>query len=172
VTAAVPVALCVLALVDATLAGFRASTGRNARIDKRGYYLRAARRGLAAGTAGLGLVALLAGSALGTAADPAARYRELVHAGTRMLQVLAPFAALVVLTLLAYLLLPMRESTFMMVVGLGPFTLVRPAVVLTATAWSVAASGDWLVWTVAITAATGVLAVEPAVHRRWYRTPL
>jgi hypothetical protein len=170
VTAAVPVALCALALVDATLAGFRASTGRNARIDKRGYYLRAAGRGFAGGVVGLGLVALPAGAVL--AASPAARYGDLVGAGARMLQVLAPFAALVVLSLLAYLLLPMRESTFAMLVGLGPFTLVRPAVVVAATAWSVVASADWLVWAVAVTAAAVVLAVEPAVHRRWYRTPL
>jgi len=32
---AVPVALAALALVDGAFAGFRAATGRNARIDKR-----------------------------------------------------------------------------------------------------------------------------------------
>jgi hypothetical protein len=164
--------LCALALVDAALAGFRASTGRNARIDKRAYYLRAAARGFAGRAVGLGLVALLACSVLGTAADSADRYGDLVRAGTRMLQVLAPFAVLVVLALLAYLLLPMRESTFTMLVGLGPFTLVRPVVVVAATAWSVVGADDWLVWAVAVTAATGVLAVEPTVHRRWYSTPL
>jgi hypothetical protein len=62
-----------------------------------------------------------------------------------VLEVLLPFAGAVVLSLVAYALLPMGESTFVILVGLGPFTLVRPAVV--------------------VAAAAGVLAVEPWVHR-------
>ncbi|WP_086667492.1 oxidoreductase [Lentzea kentuckyensis] len=168
----VPVVLGLLALVDAGFAGFRAAAGRNARIRKRSYHLLAARRGFVGGAIGLGLVALLIVATLGYSADPGARYDELVRAGTRMLQVLAPFAALVVASLLAYWLLPMRESTFVILVGLGPFTLIRPAVVLGATVWSVAGSVDWLVWAVAIGAAVSVLAVEAVVHRRWYRAPV
>ncbi|NUT96492.1 MAG: oxidoreductase [Saccharothrix sp.] len=168
----VPVVLGLIALVDAAFAGFRAATGRNALIRKRPYYLRAAWRGLVGGTMILGLVALLVVVTLGGSADPGARYDGLVGAGTRMLQVLAPFAVLVVVSLLAYWLLPMRESTFVILVGLGPFTLLRPVVALGATVWSVAGETDWLVWVVAITAAAGVLAVEPVVHRRWYRAPV
>ncbi|WP_439658644.1 oxidoreductase [Lentzea sp. HUAS TT2] len=165
----VPLVLGLLALADAGLAGFRAATGRNARIDKRAYYLRAARRGLAGGTILLGLVALLVVVTLGSSADPGARYDELVRAGTRMLQVVVPFAALVIVSLLAYWLMPMRESTFVILIGLGPFTLVRPVVVLGAAVWTVLGSADGLAWAVAIAAAVGVLAVEPVVHRRWYR---
>lgn len=168
----VPVALGLLALLDAGFAGFRAATGRNARIGKRSYYLLATARGLVGGVAVLALVAALVAVVLGSAADPGARYGELVRAGARMLQPLVPFAALVVVSLLAYWLGPVRESTFAVLVGLGPFTLVRPVVVPGAAAWSVAGSWDWLVWAVAGTAAVGVLAVEPAVHRRWYRAPV
>jgi hypothetical protein len=168
----VPVALVLLALVDAGFAGFRAATGRNARIRKRSYYLLAAYRGFGTGAVGLGLVALLVGVVLWCTADPGARYDELVRSGTRMLLVVAPFAALVVVSLLAYWVLPMRESTFVILVGLGPFTLIRPVVVLGVTAWSVAGSADWLAWVVAIAAAISVLAVEPVVHHRWYRTPV
>jgi hypothetical protein len=168
----VPVVLGLLALVDAGFAGFRAATGRNARIRKRPYYLVAVRRGVAGGAIGLGLVALLVVVTLGGSADPGARYDALVRAGMRMFQVLVPFAALVVASLLAYWLLPMRESTFVILVGLGPFTLLRPAVALGATVWSVAGSTDWLAWAVAIAASVGVLAVEPVVHRRWYRAPV
>lgn len=168
----VPVLLGLLALVDAGFAGFRAATGRNARIRKRLYYLLAARRGLAGGAIGLGLVALLVVATLSGSADPGARYDALVRAGMRMLQVLVPFAALVVASLLAYWLLPMRESTFVILVGLGPLTLVRPAVALGATVWSVAGSTEWLAWAVAIAASVSVLAVEPVVHRCWYRAPV
>jgi hypothetical protein len=171
-TTVVPVVLGLLAFVDAGFAGFRAATGRNARIRKSSYYVLAAHRGLVCGAVGLGLVALLIVATLGCSADPGTRYDELVRAGTRMLQVLVPFAALVVVSLLAYWLMPMRESTFVILVGLGPFTLIRPVVVLGATVWSVAGSIDWLAWAVAIAAALSVVAVEPVVHRRWYRAPV
>ncbi|QFZ24482.1 oxidoreductase [Saccharothrix syringae] len=169
---AVPVVLVLLWLVDAGFAGFRAATGRNARIDKRVYHLVAAGRGLAVGAAGLGVVAVPALVALAGAADVGARYDGLVGAGVRMLQVLLPFAGLLAAALPAYWLLPMRESAFVVLVGLGPFTLVRPVVVVAAAGWAAAGSGDWLVWAVAVAAAVGVLVVEPVVHRRWYRVPV
>jgi hypothetical protein len=164
--------LVFLALVDAAFAGFRACNGRNARIRKKTYNVRAARRGIATGTAGISVIALLIAITLGCTAHPVRRYDALVHAGTRMLEVLVPFALAVVLSLVAYWLLPMRESTFVILIGLGPFTLLRPAVVLGATVWSVTGSTDWLVWVGALLAAISVLAVEPVVHRRWYRDPL
>jgi hypothetical protein len=88
-----------------------------------------------------------------------------------MLTVLLPFAALVVSALAAYWLLPMRESTFVILIGLGPFTLARPFVVLAAAAMAVYGSHAWLVWLGALLTSAGVLLVEPWVHRRWYRRP-
>ncbi|WP_123743546.1 oxidoreductase [Saccharothrix texasensis] len=170
-SSAVPAALCLLALTDACFAGFRASTGRNARIHKRAYYLRAAWRGLLGGAVGLAAVALLLLLPLVAAPDAAARYAELVRAGTRLLEVLVPFAALVVATLVAYWLLPMRESTFVILVGLGPFTLLRPVVVVAGAVWAAVGSSDWLVWAGSGAAAACVLAVEPAVHRLRYASP-
>jgi hypothetical protein len=167
----VPAALALLALVDAAFAGFRAATGRNARIHKNTYNLNAARRGLAVGAGGASATALLVGITLVAATHPGHRYDELIHAGTRMLQVLSPFAAVVVLSLVAYTLLPMRQSTFVMLIGLGPFTLIRPAVVLGAATFAVAGSTDWLVWAATALATAGVLAAEPLVHHRWYREP-
>jgi hypothetical protein len=167
----VPVVLGLLALIAARYAGSRAPTGRNARIHKRRYYLLAARRGCCTGATGLGLVTLTIVATLAASADPGARYQELVRAGTRMLQMVLPFATLVVLSLLAYWLLPIRESTLIILLGLGPFTLLRPAVVLAATAWSIIKSTDSLAWTVAITATVSLLAVEPIVHHHWYQTP-
>lgn len=160
----IAITLAFIGLVDAAFAGFRASTGRDARIDKRAFHRQAARRGLATGTVWLTAVALVA-----VVADFAAHHDALTAAGTRMLHVLTPYAAVVAVSLVAYWALPMRESTFVILVGLGPFTLVRPLVVVAAVVWSVAGATDWLVWTVAIASGLGVLAVEPFVHRRWYR---
>lgn len=169
--AAVPVALAAVALVDAAFAGFRAATGRNARIDKRRYNLQAARRGLAAGAVSLLVAAAVLGAGLLGAHEAGSGYDGLVQAGARMLAVLLPFAALVVVSLAAYWLLPMRESTFIILIGLGPFTLARPFVVLAAAAMAVRGSHEWLVWPGTLLTSAGVLLVEPWVHRRWYRRP-
>ena len=168
---AVPVVLAAVALVDGAFAGFRAATGRNARIDKRSYNLNAARRGVAVGTASLLAASALLGIGLACASDAGRSYDALVQAGSRMLTVLLPFAAVVVLSLAAYWLFPMRESTFVILVGLGPFTLARPFVVLAASALAVHDSHQWLVWAGTLLTAGGVLLVEPWVHRRWYSEP-
>ncbi|WP_245594391.1 hypothetical protein [Actinospica robiniae] len=169
---AVPVALAAVALVDAAFAGFRAATGRNARIEKRRYNLRAAVRGLAIGAASLAVVAAVLGIGLLGTHDAGHAYDALVQAGHRMLMVLMPFAAAVVVSLAGYWLLPMRESTFVILVGLGPFTLARPLVVLAAAALALHDSHRWLVWAGTLLASGGVLLVEPWVHRRWYHEPL
>jgi hypothetical protein len=168
---AVPVALAAIAVVDGVLAGFRAATGRSGLIRKRGYYIVAMRRGLAAGTAVLGGLALVLGAVLATAADPAARYADFTRAGTTMLWVIGPFAAVVLACLAGYAVLPRRPATFLILLGLGPLTLIRP--------WLTVTAGFAAAWTAsalptagcAVLAATSVLAVEPWVHRRWYAEP-
>jgi hypothetical protein len=167
----VPVMLAAIALIDGAFAGFRAATGRNARIDKRGYNLRAARRGAVAGAVSLLAVAAVLGLGLVGGPGDGCSYDALLQAGSRMLDVLLPFAAVVVVSLAAYWLLPMRESTFVILVGLGPFTLARPLVVLAASAMAVRGSQQRPVWTGTLLASAGVLLVEPWVHHRWYREP-
>jgi heme/copper-type cytochrome/quinol oxidase subunit 1 len=169
--AVVPVALALIAVIDGVLAGFRAATGRNGRIRKRGYYIVAMRRGLAASAAVLGCLALVIGAVLATAHDPATRYTDLTRAGTTVLWVIGPFAAIVVASLVGYEVLPRRPATFLILLGLGPLTLIRP--------WVTVAAGLAAAWTApnlptagcAILAATSVLAVEPWVHHRWYAEP-
>lgn len=168
---AVPVALASIAVIDGALAGFRAATGRNGRIRKRAYYIVAMRRGLAAGGTVLGCLALVLGAVLSTAPDPATRYTDLTHAGTIMLWVIGPFAATVLASLLGYAVLPRRPATFLILLGLGPLTLIRP--------WATVTAGLAAAWTApnlptagcAVLAATSVLAVEPWVHHHWYAEP-
>ncbi|MEU3455109.1 oxidoreductase [Micromonospora sp. NPDC006766] len=167
----VPGVLASIALVDGVLAGFRAATGRNGLIRKRGYYLVAMRRGLVAGGAVLGCLALVLAVVLATAPDPATRYGDLTHAGITMLWFIGPYASVVVASLIGYAVLPRRPATFLILLGLGPLTLIRP--------WVTIAAGLTAAWTApnlptaacAVLAATGALAVEPWVHRRWYAEP-
>jgi hypothetical protein len=124
---------------------------------------------VAGAVAGLGVTAvvILAGSA-----GHGHRDKGLIEAGARMLIVLMPYALTVIVCLAGYWLLPIRQSTFLILVGLGPFTLARPAVVAAATAAAILGSHDWLIWLSALTAATSVLMIEPWVHHHWYREPL
>ncbi|MCW2937396.1 MAG: hypothetical protein JWN00_381 [Actinomycetia bacterium] len=119
----------------------------------------------------LTIIAVVAGTALAGTDGRGTRYDNLVHAGTRMLVPLTPYALVVVISLAAYWMLPMRESTFVILVGLGPFTLIRPAVVLAGAALALTGTTDTLIWVVTILAAAGVLTVEPWVHHRWYQNP-
>jgi heme/copper-type cytochrome/quinol oxidase subunit 1 len=165
------VVLVSIAVVDGVLAGFRAATGRNGRIRKHGYYIVAMRRGLAAGAAVLGCLALVLGAVLATAPDPATRYASLTRAGTTMLWVIGPFAAIVLASLLGYAVLPRRPATFLILLGLGPLTLIRPWVTVTAGLAAACTAPDLPTAGCAVLAATSVLAVEPWVHHRWYADP-
>ncbi|MGI5244882.1 hypothetical protein [Dactylosporangium sp. CA-139066] len=168
VRVAVPALLASIAAVDGLLAGYRAATGRNGRIRRRGYYVAAMRRGLAAGAAVLGALALIRGAALAAAPDPAARYADLTRAGSAMLWVIGPFAAVTLASSVGYLVLPRRPATILILLGLGPLTVVRPWVTVAAGLAAAWTARDLITAGCAILAATGVLAVEPWVHRRWY----
>jgi hypothetical protein len=162
----VAVFLLLLALVDGMFAGFRAATGRNALIRKRRFYVEAGVRGLALGAVGMAGAAMVILVSLGD------RWDGLVAAGVRMSQVLLPFAAVIVLSMVAYWLLPMRPSTLVILLGLGPFTLVRPLVVIAAVLWAALGADDWVIRLDAAVAAVAVLAVEPVAQRVWYRGPV
>jgi hypothetical protein len=168
----VPVALASIALVDGVLAGFRAATGRNGRIRKRAYYVVAMRRGLAVGVTVVGCMVLVLGIVLATAPDPAARFNNLTNAGAAMLWVLGPYAAVVVTSLIGYGALPRRPATFLILLGLGPLTLVRPWIAVAAGLSAAWWGHDIAVAGCALLAVAGVLVVEPYVHHRWYAAPV
>jgi hypothetical protein len=165
----IAVFLVVVALTDGALAGFRAAAGRSARIRKARYNLIAGARGAAPCAAVLLGIAAGLGWYLGTRANQAAAFGALVAAGTRMSLVYLPYAAIVLTSLAGYFTLPLRASSWIILVGLGPLTLLRPAVAI---AGGIAAS--WPSHGVAVplttvAAVAGVLAIEPAVHHHWYR---
>ncbi|MFJ3727140.1 hypothetical protein ACIPYQ_31890 [Streptomyces sp. NPDC090045] len=164
----VPLALLLLGLLDATFSGFRAYAGRDARIRKHRATARAALRGLALGAVLLLAPVLTAAALLLTAPDRARTYQTLTAGGLGYLLPLTAYATAVLLSLAAYFLLPFRASTLAMVIGLGPLTLLRPLAVAAACLGAFL-GGGWPALLVGAIAGAAVLAVEPAVHRRWYR---
>ncbi|MFI9784245.1 hypothetical protein ACIHEI_12190 [Kitasatospora sp. NPDC051984] len=71
--------------------------------------------------------------------------------------------------LAAYLFLPFRASTLVVVVGLGPLTLLRPLAIAAACLSALLNGGGWASLLVGAVAGAAMLSVEPLVHHRWYR---
>jgi hypothetical protein len=166
---AVPSFLAAVAILDGALAGFRASAGRCALIRKVRYNAIAAARGAACTCLLLlGLAAGL-GSYLAATRHQSTAFAELVAAGSRMSLVYLPFVAVVLVSLAGYLTLPLRASSWLILAGLGPLTLVRPVVAVTGGIAALWHSTGLAVPIVTAAAVAGVLAIEPAVHHRWYR---
>ncbi len=167
--AAVAGALAVLGLLDGALAGFRSSLGRTGLVEHRARDRTAARRGLVLMAVLLAPVALLAGAhALGAGAWPADAY---LRAGTGMLVVYLPYAALTLLALAVYVVLDWRSGYLASAMVLGPFTLVRPLVAAVGVGVGVARAHDQVVALGCLLALAAVLAVEPLSGRLWWTEP-
>lgn len=167
----IPALLAVLAIVDAAFAGFRAAAGRDARIFKYAYYRRAM---LVAAAAGAGLVVALAAAtvtALLITAAPGALYAELLEIGARMLQVFLGYALLVVAALALYGTAQTELRILATVAILGPFTLLRPLVIVAATMWGVAHGASPLAFFLTVASSASVLLLGRALDWHAGRTP-
>jgi len=165
----IPAALIGFALLDGALAGFRAAAGRNGRIDKLRYHLRAMALGVSASAIAIALLAGLTGLVVATAPQPSAVWNELLEMGERLILCLAAFSAVVVLFLGVYAVTQHEVRTFATVAVLGPFTLLRPVVVVAATVWSTRLATTWRTAALGWIATAMILAVGALLHRYHHR---
>ena len=161
-----PILLAVLAIVDAAFAGFRASAGRNARIFKRAYYTRSMLQGALAGIALVGVLGALTLLLLAVSADGQQRYAELVAVGERMLWVFVPYAGLVLSALLIYAVSAHDLRALATVAILGPFTLLRPWIIVLGSIVGLRGRADLLTWTLTVTSSGAVLLLGAVLDRR------
>jgi hypothetical protein len=154
--------LAVLLLLDGCFSGFRASAGRDGRVDKRAF----ARRACLEGTvAGLGAFALLTAGCL-VALGTGTPYAAFTHAGTGMLAVFVPYGLIVLAALAGWVLFrPLALQTLMSTLVLGPFTLIRPLIVVVGCAVGLARSDSDVVGGILVLSCVLVLAVEPLLLR-------
>src|SRR6059036_2869873 len=96
----IAVVLWVLATLDAGFTGYREAAGRNALINKRRYYRRAMIKGALFGQVAVGIAALLVFLSLTLAPDRQSLVRDYDAAGSRLLMVYLPYAAIIVLAFL------------------------------------------------------------------------
>jgi hypothetical protein len=158
-------ALILLAVLDAAFAGFRASVGRTGLVRHARADLIGAGRGLACA------VLLLTPSLLGFLVDlvgGASLRTDYLPAGRAMSAVFLPYAAVMLLAVLGYLVLDWRRRFLAAAVILGPGTLVRPAVAIAGAVAAVLAGHRGSVRIEAAAAVLALLLVEPLIGRFWY----
>jgi hypothetical protein len=164
-TAAVAITLLILAVLDGSFAGFRASVGRTGLINHRRSDYRAACRGAVL------VCVLLAPAIADVCADVIvhpAHLEQYTRAGEAMLEVYGPYALLVLIALACYAALNWRLKYLASALILGPFTLIRPVIAILGAALGLALSTDTAVVAAVGLSVIAVLAVEPLAGRLWY----
>jgi hypothetical protein len=156
------VALMVLAVVDGAFAGFRAGAGRTSLVRpwRRGYYPRFV---VAGGLTSLACqVPAAVSGAVGVDVTAAADVAAVVAAATAIGEVAGLYAAVVIAAIVIWVLAGIEGRTLVSVIVLGPFTLLRPFVVLAAMLRAISVGTPGVALTFALGCA-GVLVVEPIV---------
>jgi hypothetical protein len=107
------------------------------------------------------------GLALAASADPRGLYADLLAIGARMLHFLIGYTMLVLGALALYATARMELRILATVSILGPFTLLRPVVVVAATAWGVIPGGSLPAVALTVASSTAVLAVGRILDHRY-----
>jgi L-asparagine transporter-like permease len=132
--------LWLLATADSAFIGYRDAAGRCALIDKRLYYRRALLRGALLGQIAVGIAGIVAGAMLATASHPARLFETFDQVATRMLMVYVPYALILTIAFFIRAIPSVDIRSITSVLVFGPFTLIRPLVVLAGAIWGLLAA--------------------------------
>ncbi len=141
--------LWLLATVDSAFIGYREAAGRNALIEKGAYFRRALIRGALFGQLAVLIVGVITAIALATASDPGALFSKFETVGARMLTVYVPYAIIILITFCIRAVPSVDIRSITSVLIFGPFTFIRPLIVLAGAVWGVVAAPGAI--TIAIT---------------------
>ena len=161
-TAVLATVLALLAVVDGTLAGFRASVGRTGLVRHRAEDVVGLRRGFLTC-----LTTLAPAVALCIVLAARRGAADLDRAARAMLWVYLPFGAVILLALVAYLVLGWQQRYIASAVILGPLTLARPFVVAAGGVLAILVADDLGTAAAVGLAVVGVLVVEPLCNGRY-----
>jgi hypothetical protein len=157
--------LYLLALLDGVLCGLRTAMGRNARIGKKWYYVRATVRGLV----GAQIVSTMALGALLLVVLISAHHAELradlEDSAGRMLRIFLPYTALVLgsLSLRALPSTDIRSASSVFL--LGPLTAIRPVVMIAGVVYGISQSALAETRLLGLIILTLMLSLEFALNR-------
>jgi hypothetical protein len=153
--------LWLLATVDSAFIGYREAAGRNALIEKKAYYRHALIRGALFGQLAVLIAGVITAIALLTSDNARALFGKLELIGARMLLVYIPYALIILLALSIRALPSVDIRSITSTLIFGPFTLIRPLVVLLGAVWGILAAPG------AITVALVVLIVCLMLGLEW-----
>lgn len=127
--------LWLLATVDSAFIGYRDAAGRNALIKKRQYYRHAIFRGALFGQLAVAIAGIVAIMMLLLSPEPARLFADFEQVATRMLMVYVPYALILTITFFIRVMPSVDVRSITSVLVFGPFTLVRPLVVMAGAIW-------------------------------------
>jgi L-asparagine transporter-like permease len=153
--------LWLLATLDSAFIGYREAAGRNALIEKKTYYRHALIRGALFGQLAVVIVGVITAIVLVSSDNAWELFGKLELIGARMLLVYIPYALIILITLSIRALPSVDIRSITSTVIFGPFTLIRPLVVLLGAVWGILAAPG------AVTVALVVLIVCLMLGLEW-----
>ena len=157
--------LWLLATVDSAFIGYRDAAGRSALIDKRHYYRRALLRGALMGQIAVAIAGTVALAMLATSGQPAQLLATLDSVAMRMLMIYVPYALILIATFFVRAIPSVDIRSITSVLVFGPFTLIRPLVVLAGAIWGFLAAPTAGVALLLVLVVTLMLGMEFALDR-------
>ena len=160
--------LWLLATIDSAFIGYREAAGRNALIDKSSYFRHALIRGALVGQIAVLIVGLITAIVLANSNDSGQLYLKLESVGARMLTVYVPYAIILLITFLvrAFPSVDIRSITSVLI--FGPFTFIRPIVVVAGALWGVIAAPGALTVALALLIVSLMLGLGGTLS--WFRS--
>lgn len=164
----IAVLLWLLATVDSAFIGYREAAGRNALIDKRAYFRHALIRGALFGQLAVLIVGVTTVIVLVSVRDAGFLFSDLELIGTRMLMVYVPYAVILLITFCVRAIPSVDIRSITSVLIFGPFTFIRPLVVLLGAVWGVLAAPSAI--TIALTVLIVTLMLGLGSFLSWVRS--
>jgi len=160
-----PLLLWLLATVDSAFIGYRDAAGRNALIVRTGYYRHAMIRGALLGQLAVAIVGVAAVIMLAVSPQPAALFASFERVAARMLMIYVPYALILMLTFIVRAIPSVDIRSITSVLVFGPFTLIRPFVVLAGAIWGLLAEPKPEIVFLLLLILALMLGLEPALSR-------
>jgi len=160
--------LWLLATVDSAFIGYREAAGRNALIDKSAYFRRALIRGALFGQLAVLIAGIVTAIALAASSDAATLFSKLESVGARMLTVYVPYALIILLTFCIRAVPSVDIRSITSVLIFGPFTFIRPFIVLAGAVWGVVAAPGAITIALTVLIVSLMLGLEHALS--WLRS--
>ena len=160
--------LWLLATVDSAFIGYREAAGRNALIDKRAYFRHALIRGALFGQLAVLIVGVTTVIVLISVRDAGFLFSDLELIGARMLMVYVPYAVILLITFCVRAIPSVDIRSITSVLIFGPFTFIRPVVVLVGAVLGVLAAPSAI--TIALTVLIVTLMLGLGSFLSWLRS--